>query len=236
MGGRIPEVDVFRGTAILMMAVFHFAWDLNFLGVAGIELYSGAWGVFQKLTAGLFIFIVGVSLTLSRSMHKRRTGHFAGRGLRIFGYGMIITLASLLFMPEAFVFFGILHFIGVAIIIASPLVRRSWLNLLLGIAAITAGILLENVRLGFPWLLWVWNNHPAHTLDLYPLLPWVGVVLIGIFIGNILYPAGKRRFRADISVKTLRPVRFLGRHALLMYFAHLPVVFVLAYVVSLFAG
>lgn len=234
---RLPEVDFFRGIAILMMAVFHFMWNLDYFSVTSGNLYSGFWGVFQKLTGGLFIFLVGVSLTLSYSRSKERYPiKFIARGFRIFCYGLMITVFSYFFSAENTVFFGILHFIGIATIIATPFIRYTCVNFLFGCLFLGAGVYLSKFTLSFPWLVWVWHNHPVNTLDLYPLLPWLGIVFLGLFLGNVLYPDGRRRFKATlptITSKISRPVEFLGRNSLIIYFIHLPVMFGLAFVVSL---
>lgn len=229
---RHPEIDFLRGIAILMMVVFHFTFSLNYFNVININMLVGFWKVFQVLTGGLFIFLVGLSLTLSYSNTKKDLYplKYIMRGARIFGYGLIITIGSLFFMKESFVFFGILHFIGISIIIATPFIRFSYLNLLLGLLTFTAGFYLQQFALGFPWLVWVWLNYPVKTLDIYAILPWISIVFFGLFIGNLIYPKGKSRFKLK---NILRPVQFLGKNSLLMYFIHLPVVFVLAWVVSL---
>lgn len=238
---RIAEVDFFRGIAILMMAVFHFTWDLDYFGIASQNLYAGFWGIFQKLTGGLFIFLVGVSLTLSYSRTIKKSpdkypSKFLLRGLKVFCYGLIITAASLLFAKDEFVFFGILHFIGASIIIATPFIRFRWINLMLGITALWSGIYLEQFMFSFPWLVWLGLQCPVSTLDLYPVLPWIGIVFLGLFFGNMIYPAGRRIIKIKPNKTAERiswPVRFLGKHSLLIYFLHLPLMFGLAYLIYL---
>lgn len=239
--GRIGEVDFFRGIAIIMMVIFHFMWSLVHLSVSDAELMSGFWRVFQTMTGGLFIFIAGVSLALRRSklITSGRHGYTQKlmlRGFQIFCMGLLITFFSWLFMPDAVVFFGILHFIGVSIIIASFFAGFRWLNLLIGALSIALWLVISKIQLGFPWLVWLWLNHPVTTLDLYTMLPWISFMFIGMFIGNMAYPCGKRTVKIKIN-RTLfgitRPVQFLGRHSLCIYFLHLPAVFGAAYLISL---
>lgn len=239
---RISEIDFLRGIAIIMMIIFHFMWDLIYFSLSNADLYSsmGFWGIFQKLTGGLFIFIVGLSLTLS---YWRTAGDegvypwkFLLRGAKIFGLGLIITLFSYIFMPDSFVFFGILHFIGIAIIIATPFIRFSFLNLLLSISSLLLSFFINKITLGFPWLVWLGFNYPVSTLDLYQVFPWIFLVFLGMFIGNIIYPKGKRIIKFKINrvlAEMTRPVQFLGRHALLIYFIHIPIMFMVAFIVSL---
>jgi uncharacterized membrane protein len=61
-------------------------------------------------------------------------------------------------------------------------------------------------------------------VDFYPVLPWFGVALIGVFAGYSLYPNGQRRYAwPDLGrVAPVRGLRFLGRHSLLIYLIHQP--------------
>jgi uncharacterized membrane protein len=227
---RVPQVDLLRGVAVLMMVVFHLKWSLDYFGVAVPAPFDGFWNLFQKATGGLFISLVGVSLVLSHSP-SASAGKYLSRGARIIGYGLIITLGSLVFRPEGFVFFGILHFIGLAIILAFPFIRFTWLNLLLGILLLAAGIQLQSMSFDFPWLVWLGLHHPVYTIDIYPVLPWIGVVFLGMFAGRIMVRGG-RPDMTGAGRRRSRGLRFLGRHALPAYFIHLPLVFVTAYAIS----
>ena len=227
---RVPQIDLLRGVAVLMMVVFHLNWSLDYFGVAVPAPFDGFWNLFQKSTGGLFLSLVGVSLVLGHSPSSA-TARYLSRGARIFGYGMVITLGSLVFRPEGFVFFGVLHFIGVAVILAAPFIRFTWLNLLLGTCFLAAGVRLQTMTFDFPWLVWLGLNHPVYTIDIYPILPWLGVVFLGMFAGRMMVRGG-RPGMTDEARRRSRPLRFLGRHALPAYFLHLPVVFGAAYVIT----
>ena len=64
---RLWEIDTFRGLAIILMIIFHILYDLALFNVASLDIYYSLSGVFPYLVGGLFIFIVGISLTLSYS-------------------------------------------------------------------------------------------------------------------------------------------------------------------------
>ncbi len=71
MGGpRYWEIDALRGTAILMMVVFHTAFSLDFFGVMSLDLATGFWRALALATATLFIAIAGVSITPKKSREK----------------------------------------------------------------------------------------------------------------------------------------------------------------------
>jgi uncharacterized membrane protein len=176
------------------------------------------------VNAGLFIFSAGVALTIAYSRGKRMSS-FMLRGLKIFGLGMLITLLSLLVVPEEYVRFGILHFFGIAFILVPFFLRFRYINLILGAAVMAAGIFLGSTSADFPWLLWLGlRPHHFRTLDYFPLLPWFGLLLVGMFFGKILYPEGNRRFNIpEFSSPVASGFMLLGRHPLVVYLAHLPI-------------
>ncbi|MDD1719692.1 MAG: DUF1624 domain-containing protein [Methanoregulaceae archaeon] len=237
---RYKEVDVLRGVAILMMVTYHSLFDLWFLGLWQVDVISGFWRGFAYATVTLFLALVGVSLTLSSSVAERkmtRTKYyrkFFERGIFIFGLGMLITGVTWIFVPEGTILFGVLHLIGLSVILSLPFLKRPMLALIAGIVCMIAGILLMQVT-GPGWLLWL-GIHPAgfQSLDYTPVLPWFGVVLAGIFLGSTLYPGGVRKFQApDEKINTLAPLGFLGRHSLVIYLVHQPVILL---VLKVFTG
>ena len=133
-------MDAARGVAIIMMVVYHLTYDLNAFGGYGIEATTGFWARFADATASLFLFLVGVSLAIS---HARgggdRFGKYLLRGLRIFGYGMLLTVVFLAF-GMGIVAFGILHLIGVSIVLAYPFLNLRLANLVLGVLVFAVGM------------------------------------------------------------------------------------------------
>jgi len=236
---RFWEIDALRGAAIIMMVVFHFLFDLNYFSVYPVGVYTGFWWAFARATATVFILLVGISLTLSysRVRESMTSGQismkYAIRGMSVFGYGLLITLATWVLLPSGVIVFGVLHFIGVGIMLSRPLLNRKWANLGFGIALICIGIWFYSLRFGFPWLLWL-GLRPAtfYTLDYFPLLPWLGVMLIGIFIGHRLYPGGRQRIK-ERSGPVVNQLSWLGRHSLFIYFIHQPILIALLYAVVL---
>jgi uncharacterized membrane protein len=227
-------VDAARGVAIIMMVVYHLTYDLSTFGGYGIAATSGFWARFADATASLFLFLVGVSLAIS---HVRsggdRFGKYLSRGLRIFGYGMVLTLVFLLF-GMGIVAFGILHLIGVSIILAYPVLNLRFTNFLLGILVLVVGmyVMAQNPS-GSPWLL-PFGVVPEGWMmpDYRPLLPWFGVVLLGLCFGDMVYGGGRRP--GILPQKTpvvAQPLLPLGRNSLLIYLVHQPI---LIFMLSLF--
>jgi uncharacterized membrane protein len=228
---RLWEIDALRGVAIVMMVIYHFLWDLHSLGGYDIALRTGFWSYWQIVTASLFTGLVGLSLTLS--YNRERQTHPTGslwpkyiiRGLTILTWGVVIGVVTYLALGVgAYVRFGILHLIGLSIILAYPFLRLRWANLALGVLVILVGSVVPRLELGLPWLEWLAPT-PGSGVDYAPLFPWFGRVLIGIFLGNTLYAGGVRRFSLpDASHNALvRLLRLLGENSLLIYLIHQPI-------------
>lgn len=235
---RFWEIDFLRGIAIIMMIIFHFFFDLNYFNVYKINLYSGFWWIFARTIAAIFILLVGISLTISYSKmrkQKKRSDSFKKyfvRGLKIFCLGLFISFVTWIFLRKGFIIFGILHFIGVSIILAYPFLKFRFGNLLLGIVFLLLGIYVRNLNFDSYWLTWVGlAPNYFYTVDYFPVLPWFGLILIGLFFGNLLYPNGMRRFKI-INVPKFSFVKllcFLGRNSLIIYFIHQPILIISLY-------
>lgn len=239
-GERYWEIDAARGIAVVTMIVFHSAFDLNFFGVLPLPVSGGFLRMLAYMTASTFIFIVGVSFTISYARASQRLAgrdlalKYARRGFTIFGYGLVITAVTWLFLPSVYIVFGILHFIGAAILLAPLFARFSPASLILGsVACIIAGFITNAVP--GPWpLLWL-GIHPASfaSLDYVPLLPWFGLVLAGMAFGGLFYPDGRRKFALRTAEPApARALSFLGRHSLFIYFLHQPLILLLIAIIA----
>jgi len=227
---RFWEIDVVRTVAITVMIVFDVLYVLNYLGIQSTGVpgpYHGFWWWIARVNAGVFIFLAGASLTISQARSSKKMSSFMLRGLKIFAWGMGITLLTWLITREEYVRFGILHFFGIAFIIAPFFTRFRFINLILGAALMAIGVYLleQRVLVDFPWLLWLGlMPHGFYTLDYFPLLPWFGLFLVGVFGGKMLYPEGNRRYNIrEFSNPVTSALTLPGRHPLVMYIAHWPI-------------
>jgi uncharacterized membrane protein len=245
---RFWEIDFIRGCAVLAMILFHFCFDMSFLGIWNPTSCWLFWDLFPRCIGGTFIFLAGLSLSISFSRIESKLSRreiyqkYLWRGTKILSLGFVITFVTWLFIGEGIIWFGILHLIGAVILLFFSLAKHPYTALPLGIAMFLAGIFLGSATSDIPWLLWI-GLKPAgfYTLDYYPLLPWGGMALFGIFAGNLLYPGGKRRLNVSMFIDK-SPVRFipkicwLGNHSLVIYLVHQPVIVGLLYLVSLLLG
>ncbi len=231
--GRYWEVDALRGVAFVLMAIYHVVWDLQGLGNFDIEVYTGFWHYEQQVTANMFIGLAGVSLALRyhRMTAKGSVSYapYFRRGVTVFSWGVVIGIATFLFEPAYYVRFGILHLIGASILLAYPFLRFRWLNLFLGVFLLFLGRVVLWVGLNINWLDWVGlDATPRSAFDYFPLIPWFGVILIGIFLGNLLYgPEGRRFSIPDLSnLPGIPLLRLMGQNALLLYLIHQPIIII----------
>jgi uncharacterized membrane protein len=227
---RFPEIDLARGVAVILMVIFHTAFDLAYLGIVPLPVGQGGLRLLALATAALFLFLVGISLSVS-SAHAREVLSsrdfilkYLRRGAFLLLLGLGITLITWLLLPGGYIIFGILHLIGLAILLSPLYTGRYWANLFFGAAIVALGPLVAGLQ-GSPLLLWVGVQPSSfYSVDYTPVFPWLGVVLLGVFFGMTLYPSGKRL--PGFSPISFLPLQFLGRHSLAIYLIHQPVIIV----------
>ncbi len=237
---RFWEIDFLRGIAIIAMVISHLLYDLNYFKIYKTPLYSDPYLLFLYPVRIIFLVLVGLSLTLSYSKAKtiltKKQLHlkFVKRGFEIFGLGLLITIATWYYLHEGFIIFGILHCIGISIILVYPLIKYRFQNLILGIIILVLGFALNKMIFDFNWLLWLgFVPTGFYTLDYFPLLPWLGVVLIGMFLGNTFYKDGKRTFELkNLSQNIIAKfICLLGKHSLVIYLLHQLIIIAIIYLV-----
>lgn len=222
---RIDAIDLARGLALVAMAVYHFAWDLEFFGYADPGMtQQGGWKIFARCIASSFLFLVGVSLVLAHGNGVRWVG-FGKRLLQVGAAAALITIATWFATPDRFIFFGILHQIALASVIGLLFVRLPpLLTLATAIAIIAAPYFLSAELFAYPVFWWVGLaplDPPSN--DYVPVFPWTGAVLAGIAAARIGQRYGVfARLAPWRSAKWMLPFNFSGRHGLAFYLLHQP--------------
>jgi len=234
---RFIEIDVLRGFAILLMVTCHLLWDLDYYHI--MPLNSAFYSFVQKIVPTLFFILVGMCLVIGtkkkefKSIKEENTYYKNQiyRGLKIFGMGMIITVGSLIFIPDRPVMFGVLHCIGLSIIISIPFLKIRNYNVLFSLIFIFSGMILSQIAIAKPTILHLavglhQESMWRYTVDYFPLLPWFGVCLLGILIGDWLYCGEERMFKIpDLSrYAPAKIISWLGQHSLGIYMIHQPLI------------
>jgi uncharacterized membrane protein len=230
--GRWDAIDVARGIAILAMVIYHAAWDLSFLKLVAFDAIGDpGWKAFARSIASSFLALVGVSLALAHARGVRR-GPFLRRLARIGGAALLVTAATVVAFPDAYIFFGILHCIAVSSVLALPFLRAPWPAAAgAALAAVAAPRLLTSPALDHPALDWLGlgATEPV-TNDYVPIFPWFAAVLVGLLIGRAILRAGPgalARWRAASPLS--RGFVTAGRWSLPVYLVHQPVLLALFY-------
>jgi len=186
---RYPELDILRAVAVLAMIGYHACFDLSLYYGYNLSIDTGLFRLFARATATLFLVLTGTCFVISwdRTAPELRRNKYLKRASVVLAGAMIVTLVTWLFDPETFVVFGILHLIGVAVFfqyLIRPL--RRW-NVLIGALIFSTAMFLPTGNISTPLLLPVGiMNAGFSSVDYYPLLPWLGPILIGMGLGDLL--------------------------------------------------
>jgi uncharacterized membrane protein len=242
---RLAVVDLARGVALLAMAFYHLTWDLGFLRLTPENLAltpvgrAAAHGI-----AGSFLVLVGISLVLARPGRAGRWRPYLLRLARIAAAAGAISLATVFLFPDSWIFFGILHCIAVASVLALPALVAPLPLVGLAAALVLAGPHLAALAgspalLDAPGLLFLGLGATVPTTNDYvPLFPWFGFVLAGVGLCRVALP----RLAAS-AIGTIAPrdragrlATAAGRHSLAVYLIHQPVLLGLLYGVAALAG
>ncbi len=224
---RIAALDLIRGVALAGMVVYHFSYDLAAERLISADVVNElGWKLFARTVAGTFLLLVGVNLVLA-NRYGVKVGPFLRRLALIAGSALLVTIATWWFEPGAFVFFGILHEIAVASVLAIPFLRAPpWLTALVAAVLIALPQFFASPIFDTPALWWVGLSAvPPVTVDYVPIFPFFGVVLAGVVAGRLLLTHASAsafaRWRPTNQVERL--VMLAGRWSLLIYLVHQPI-------------
>ncbi len=209
---RRPELDLLRTFAILGMIIYHTAFDLAVFYGWDIDVLHGGWRLFARGVATLFLLLVGISFVISWNRNPSYIKQIRRAGI-VLGCAMLITLVTYIAVGDQYVRFGILHLIGTSALILPLFVRLGSWNLFLGIALIIAG---------------QWVPPPSFSsVDYFPPLPWLGVILIGMGMGNWVYIHHAYNIRhTPYNILTLP-----GRYSLWIYMMHQPIIIGIVWII-----
>lgn len=243
-GQRIHLMDELRGFAVFCMVFYHGFYTLAYLyniefGKILLHFFMPA----EPWFAGLFILIAGISSNLSHSN--------LARGLKLAGVAVVVTLVTWLAVPEERILFGILHFLSICMILyglIQPHLHRdrpfSWWPVVLcavlflftrhiGEGFLGFGpvrIMLPDVLYATDWLAPLGCSSPGFfSADYFPLFPWVFVFFAGASLGRL---AAAGRFPACSYRSRVPFFSWLGRHALVIYVLHQPVIYAVSWLLT----
>ena len=247
---RIWELDFLRGLAICLMCFDHFMYDLailpSFFTNFDEVMTPGMWewwnigyefntSLFREIChyifAGLFLFISGISCTLSKNNFERSLRLFIFAGILTCVTALIDSFASM----GALIVFGIIHCLAVSVLIYALIdkfLKNDCWTLIFGAVLIIAGIAIPWYEMEFvPFALgddFMTFLRAALGFvrigsDHFPLLPCCGLLLVGSYVGKKFY-VGKRSLLARLDGSWNGTFVFIGRRTVWVYMLHQPVI------------
>jgi uncharacterized membrane protein len=208
-GKRIESIDLLRGVVMIIMALDHvrdyfhssaYVFDPLDLTHTTVPLFFTRW--ITHFCAPIFMFLAGISARLYGSKNGRKALSFflLTRGIWLILAELFIVSLGWTFNPHftAYILQVIWAF-GISMIILSALVyARSGVILTVGIVLIAGHNLLDGVHVtgnGLPAFLWAFLHEqrpflfgPVLVFMGYPILPWIGLIAIGYWLGSLYGP------------------------------------------------
>ncbi len=232
---RFDEIDGLRGFAIAQMVAYHFCYDLNYFGWTNLPIgLSLGWEIWQVSILSIFLLLTGISLVL-RDALKPSWQDFWRRWIQIAASALAVSLGSYWIFPESYIFFGILHFIAIALILGRLVLSLGAYNLILGILVIVIAQKVSHPIFNPPILSCIGlATQEPFTQDFVPIFPWLGVVLLGCGFGSIWrsYDFKRPIWIALLTQSIPRFSIWAGKHSLAIYLIHQPILFMLLFAIS----
>lgn len=233
---RYRFVDHIRGLALLSMIAYHAVWDLVNMYGWRIEWYiSEAGEIWQQSICWTFILLSGFCWSFGQKKVKR--------GLIVFSGGLLITVITLLVMPQNRVIFGVLTMLGTCMLLQSWLepIWKRWNSIVGLLMAFLIFILLKNINQGYigmgevvriplPKALYAnlfttflgFQAENFFSTDYFSLIPWYFLFLTGYFAYRFL---AEKELLGKIPNIHIAPLEWVGKHSLMIYMLHQPVVY-----------
>ena len=239
---RIGIFDAVRGLSVISMALFHLCYDLKFLSGFDLPWFVPPFqDIWRASISWTFLFVAGCMCPLSRSNLKR--------GLQYGAVALAIWAVTLVASVDTPISFGIIYCMAACTLAAWALrsigmLPRGRVAALVCLALFVLTLNISRGSLGVgpltlelpgalyevDFLPWLGIPGPHFSSgDYYPLLPYLFMYLCGAALGSYWnergYPEWARKER-------LAPVSLVGRHALLVYVVHQPVLLALCSVID----
>ncbi len=242
---RYWEIDAVRGFSLLAMIFLHTIFLLGVFHIVDVEVWLGLY-IYLPLGTSIFVIISGVALVLrhGRMLGQPRRAYYIAilkRGIEIILIGLVVSvIASLLILvfisDGRYMYFNFLQMMGLSMILCLPFLRFGKWNQIPAVFFILLGLFLETIK-GPAWLM-VFGILPPDLFprDFFPIFPWVGVMLLGVCLGALLYPNGIRRYHLRLAGKLGQVLALIGRYPLQIYLVHIPLIGTILLIIVVLSG
>lgn len=227
---RYERLDALRGLAIVWMAGYHLAFDLDHFRLIDEDFHRDPfWTLQRTVIVSLFLWCAGLGQAVA-SWHGQDWSRFWRRWAQVAGCAVLVSAGSALMFPRTWISFGVLHGVAVMLVVVrlvAPLAARggAWTWLLLAVALVATQLpgRVGDAFFDSRWTNWVGlvTRRPL-TEDWVPVLPWLGVMLAGLVAGRWLLARAPGWITGALP-RHLRGLAVLGRWSLTFYMVHQPV-------------
>ena len=227
MPKRILWIDVIRGISILAMVTFHFAFDLMYFGFAKSDLiYQPDWRLFERMIAFSFLFIAGLSLSITHRSSINWKSFFRRYGVTAI-CAVLISIVTYILFNNDMIRFGILHAISVSGLVGLLLLKLNSLSLFfLAVLLFLLNLFIPQPLEGdYFWQWLIYTTETPNSLDYRPILPWITPFILGMASYQPIKKWGLLETSNASSHKELSILSWLGRNSLIIYLIHQPVLF-----------
>ncbi|MBN7772622.1 DUF1624 domain-containing protein [Clostridium aminobutyricum] len=196
------------------MVTFHVIFDLKEFAGIDINYQSGFWYWIGKISALMFLFVAGISSGFSKNNVKR--------GIKILLFAVTITFVTYIFFREQYIRFGILHLLGVSMILFPLLKRMNNVLLLISAAVIAFTAVLTKGTLADTSLLLPFgiSYKGFVSLDYYPISPYLSVFIIGVLAYKMYYYKRESLFKFNYKNEYISAI---SKNSLGIYLIHQPI-------------
>ncbi|MCH1413268.1 MAG: DUF1624 domain-containing protein [Rhodobacteraceae bacterium] len=228
MPKRILWIDVIRGISILAMVTFHFAFDLMYFGFAKPDLiYQPDWRLFERMIAFSFLFIAGLSLSITHRSSIKWKSFFRRYGVTAL-CAVLISIVTYTLFNNDMIRFGILHAISVSGLVGLLLLKLNSLSLfLLAVLIFLINLFIPQPLEGsFFWQWAIYTSETPNSLDYRPIIPWITPFILGMASNQLFKKWGLIEMSNTTTYNELSILCWLGRNSLVIYLVHQPILFV----------
>ena len=233
---RLIGIDIFRGWAIVLMVLFHLSYDLEHFNYIDFHIQSNSFFIwFRFLIVSMFLFTVGMSLKLT---HQQGINYksLKKRALLLSIASLFVSIGSYMVFPNTWIYFGVLHFVLFVSFLILPFLNYPKIALFTALITFIA-FQLKIIHMHWLFELLVIPLHlpPTLTEDVVRLFPWISFVLLGTATVSLQWH--KKLFNRNFFNKKSKKngfFIFLGRHSLLIYLIHQPIIFGFFFLIDLF--
>lgn len=242
---RYPQIDILRGLCLISMIIYHTVWDMVYIHGFDWMWYRSTWAfVWQQSICWTFILLSGFCLPMGK--------HPVRRGSIVFVAGGLVSVVTLIIMPDTPIIFGVLTFLGSCAIVVGVL--HKFIQKIISPVSAAVGVAVSFLLFAFTYSVndravgvfgeelillpsILYHNYFTTFLgfpqsgfvstDYFSLIPWFFLFLTGYFSYFMLMTAsqGGNRLRMWMQKGRCKPLEWLGRHSLIVYMLHQPVVY-----------